>query len=107
MTEHQGPWLAYFTRTADQTLLRPGDEVEVYNSRLMRGRFTDAAVNVAMARLKSWRLYPDDPQGSRPVIIVHCGRLHVVMAKTLTNERPAPPAIATGPAKPAKQKALF
>ncbi len=107
MSEHQGPWLAYFTRTDDQTLLRPGDEVEVYNSRLMGGRFTDAAVNVAMARLKSWRPYPHDPQGSRPVIIVHCGRLHVVMACTLTNTPPAPPAIVTAPAKPAKQMALF
>lgn len=107
MSTYEGPWLGSFTRTTDGTLLRPGDEVEVYNSRLMRGRFTDAAINVAMARLKRWTPYPDDPQGSRGVIIVHCGRLHVVMARTLTNERPAPPAIVTGPARPAKQKALF
>lgn len=107
MTDHEGPWMACYCRTDDGTLLRPGDECEVFNSRLMCGRFDDAAINVAMARLKRWQPYPDDPQGSRAVVIVHCGRLHLVMARSLINERPASPAIAPTSAKPAKQKALF
>lgn len=108
MTEHEGPWMACFCRADDGTLLRPGDEIEVFNSRLMGGRFDDTAINVAMARLKRWRPYPDDPQGSRPVIVVHCGRLHVVMVRVLTNVRPQPAIVVVdeGP-RPTKQKALF
>lgn len=82
-------------------------EVERYDSRFAAGRFADAALNAMLkAQADHAAKCGNDPQ-RKPVIVIHCGRLHLVEEEDLTTEDPpAPPAIAV-PAKPAKQKALF
>jgi hypothetical protein len=87
--------------------LRQYDEVERYDSRTCIGRFPDATVsqflNAASAHTAK---YGADPK-RRAVIVIHCGRLHLVEEEDLTTEEPPAPPEITAPAKPAKQKALF
>ncbi len=82
-------------------------EVERYDSRTCIGRFPDSTVNEFLeAARKHTAKYGHEP-GQRAVIVIHCGRLHLVVEEDLTDEAPpAPPPIVV-PVKPAKQKALF
>lgn len=82
-------------------------EVERYDSRFAAGRFADAALDAMLkAKADYDAKYGADPR-RRAVLIIHCGRLHLVEEEDLTDEAPpAPPPIVV-PAGPVKQKALF
>lgn len=107
MTEPAKARMARSVRWHGGIALRQHDEVERYDSRTCIGRFPDATVSsfLEAARLHTAK-YGADPQ-RRAVVVIHCGRLHLVEEEDLTTaEPPAPPPIIV-PARPAKQKALF
>lgn len=104
---NEGLWMGWSVRFSTGHVLRQYEPVEIYNSRLCRGRFEDAAIEAAFASLRLMQAQAGDDKGRKPVIVIHCGRLHVVEARCLTTDPPPAPPEVAAPAKPAKQMALF
>ena len=101
-------WMTQFVQFYPcRTILREGDEVEIYVPKHCIGRFEDAAVNALLAWWRKAMAQAGDDPRRRPVPIIHLGRLWIVELQTLTKVPAAPRPALVVPQRPAtKQLAL-
>lgn len=101
-----GLWMKCSVKFSTGAILRQNDPVELFHTKFDRGRFRQVEIDSEFVTLRQYAARAGDDPQKKPVIIIHCGRLHVVERQCLTDVAPPPrPPIAT--VKATRQKALF
>lgn len=102
-------WMRYTVRCPDGKYLHRGDEVEWFHTRYHRWRFKPADIESALITLRQLAGRAGDQKWLQPVVVIHCGRLHVIERRYLASRPAAPPTRPPAPelSKPRRQRELF